>query len=100
MGSGHVRWCLSVQQGHLAEQVEVRPDVHEALGYLILQFLPSTAFDGLHVPGPAVGADLGVQRGGTGDALVPPLVQVRLVRIQDRGPAEGSWQRAKTSFDY
>jgi hypothetical protein len=35
--------------------------------------LADVAFDGLHVPGPALGGGhFGVQGGGAGDALVPP----------------------------
>src|SRR6516162_7660367 len=51
--------------------------------------LPEVAPDGLHVTCPAAGADLFVQGGGAGGALVPPLAQVGLERVQDAGPAGG-----------
>ena len=38
---------------------------------------PDVAADGLLAAGPAAFAEFGVQLGGVGDALVPPLVQVR-----------------------
>ena len=51
--------------------------------------LAQVAEDGLDVAVPAAGPDLGVQGGGAGDAVVPPLVEVGLERVQDGGPAGG-----------
>ena len=52
--------------------------------------LADVAFDGLHVSGPAqCGGHFGVQGGGAGDALVPPLADVRLERVELAFPAGG-----------
>jgi hypothetical protein len=48
---------------------------------------PDVAADGLLAAGPAPFPQLGVERGGVGDAFVPSLVQVRLELIQLRFPA-------------
>lgn len=44
---------------------------------------------GQDVACPAAGPDLGVQRGGAGDAVVAALLDVRLERVQDAGAAGG-----------
>jgi hypothetical protein len=61
--------------------------------------LPQVAFDGLHVALPAAGPDLLVQRGGAGDAVVPPLAGAGLVRVQDAGPAGGLDQQLVDAAD-
>jgi hypothetical protein len=47
------------------------------------------SLDGQDAAVPVAGPDLLVQGGGAGDAVVPPLVQVRLERVQDAGSADG-----------
>src|SRR2546423_1441493 len=82
------------------------------LRYLILQFLPSrapllkgrasqavmacwsrrrppVAVAGQDAAVPGAAPDLGVQGSGAGDALVPPLVEVGLERVQYGRPAGG-----------
>src|SRR6185312_877344 len=54
---------------------------------------PDVAADGLLAAGPAALLQFGVERGGVGDAFVPPLVQVRLELIQLRFPAGGLAQQ-------
>ncbi len=54
---------------------------------------PDVAADGLLAAGPALFPQLGVQPGGIGDALIPPLVQVGRELIQFRFPAGGLAQQ-------
>src|SRR5689334_6603409 len=51
--------------------------------------LAQVALDGQDAAGPAAGPDLLVQRGGAGDAVVPPLAGAGLERVQDAGAAGG-----------
>jgi hypothetical protein len=51
--------------------------------------LAQVALDGQDAAFPAAGPDLLVQRGGAGAAVVPPLVEVGLERVQDGRPAGG-----------
>ena len=54
---------------------------------------PDVTADGLLAAGPAALLQFGVERGGVGDAFVPPLVQVRGELIQLRFPAGGLAQQ-------
>ncbi len=45
--------------------------------------------DRLDAAFPALGLQFGVQDGGVGDAVVPPLVDVRLERVEDASPVGG-----------
>jgi len=47
------------------------------------------AAHGLHAVGPALGLQFGVQYGGVGDALVPPLADPRLERVEPGLAASG-----------
>ena len=51
--------------------------------------LAQVALDGQDAACPAAGPDLLVQGGGAGDAVVPPLAEVRLEGVQDAGAAGG-----------
>src|SRR4029077_9843974 len=50
---------------------------------------PDVAADGLRAAGPAAFSQFGVERGGVGEAFVPPLADVRLELIQLRFPGSG-----------
>ena len=54
---------------------------------------PDVTADGLVAADPAALLQFGVERGGVGDAFVPPLVQVRGELIQLRFPAGGLAQQ-------